>query len=62
MLGTTVQNLVAHVTWHLGFVHWLYSGGRSIAALLLNLSTNFGEWLPSCSGHMITRERVSGTH
>jgi len=62
MLGTTVQNLVVHVTWHMGFVHLLYSGGRSIAPLILNLSTNCGEWLTSCPDHLITRERVSGTH
>jgi len=62
MLGTTIQNLVAHVTWHLRFVHLLYSGARSIAPLIFNLSTNGGEWLTSCPGHLITRERVSGTH
>lgn len=56
MLGITVQNLVAHVTWHLGFVHLLYSGARSIAPLILNFSTNCGEWLTSCPGHLMTRE------
>ena len=62
MLGATVKNLVAHVTWHLGFVHFFYSVGSSIAPLILDLRTNCGEWFTSYPGHLITRERVSGTH